>query len=69
MAASTPKTPRVRTGISVPRDVIDYLDGLAKQAERDRSWVIATLAREHREAKKKGAVKSPIAVSMAALKT
>src|SRR5688572_3572548 len=41
-----PRT-KVKTSVSLSKDVIDYLDGLARASERDRSWVVNALARYH----------------------
>jgi predicted transcriptional regulator len=42
---------KARTTLSIPKDLREYLDGLAEKADRDRSWVMSALVRTHKESK------------------
>jgi predicted transcriptional regulator len=41
------KTKRIYTGVTLEPDVIAYLESLGEQEDRDRSWLINAIVREH----------------------
>jgi len=41
------KPKRINTGVTLEPDVIDYLESLGKREDRDRSWLINAIVREH----------------------
>ncbi len=46
-------TSYISTGINLERDVLEFVDGLAEEDERSRSYIINRIIREY--AKQKGA--------------
>jgi len=38
---------KIKASVSFQPDVIEYLDRLAKEMDRDRSWLINRIVREH----------------------
>ncbi len=47
-----PRT-KIKTSVSLDPETVDYLDTLAREAERSRSWVVKALARLHAELRNK----------------
>lgn len=43
------KTGKVQTGISLEADVAEYLEQLGQRDDRDRSWLINSIVRQHAE--------------------
>ncbi len=37
----------VGTGVRLEREVLEYLDELARQSDRSRSWILNRLVRDH----------------------
>lgn len=48
------KPKRITTGISLDGDVVAYLEELGKREDRDRSWLINAIVREHAERSAQG---------------
>lgn len=45
---------KLKASVTFEPDVVDYLDTLSKQLDRDRSWVINNLARLYRRRVEEG---------------
>jgi metal-responsive CopG/Arc/MetJ family transcriptional regulator len=43
------KTPKAQTGVSLDVEVLKYLDHVASSDDRDRSYIINRIIREHAE--------------------
>lgn len=48
-AATRPAKDRIRTSVSLAPEIVEYLDNIARQADRDRSWVVTAIVRQHAE--------------------
>ena len=46
-----PRT-RIKTSISFAADTIEYLDALAREADRPRSWVAEAIIKQHAKLKR-----------------
>lgn len=47
MAQPASRTPKAQTGVSLDVEVLKYLDRLAEEDDRDRSYIINRIVREH----------------------
>jgi predicted transcriptional regulator len=47
MAQASDKQKKKVSGVALDPDVIEYLDQLAAQQDRSRSWIVNALAKEH----------------------
>lgn len=54
----TKKPKRINTGVVLDPDVAAYLEELGKQEDRDRSWLINAIVREHAERSGQGKTKA-----------
>lgn len=56
----TKKPKRINTGVVLDPDVAAYLEELGKQEDRDRSWLINAIVREHAERSAQGKTKAAL---------